>query len=368
MGVDYRALEIYLNDHAEPLGLVSMQTSPVANLVSELFPGRIRALFSAEHGYFGTAAAGEKTVSAWHPDYNVPIHSLYGETRSPTDEMMEGVGRVLIDLRDLGCRCYTFLATIRNVVRACAVRGIPVTVLDVPIPLGGIVDGPMRGDAYESFVAPLNVPLCHGMTPGECALWIRAQEGLKVDIDVVKASDWTHSTRDPWLNFFPPSPAIKAIDNAILYPMTVFTEAYPALDCDRAGPMAFRVIAAPWMNPRQVMGDLRRALTACGVGMRPYRYQPQSGNYQGLHLNGVMFSVLYPGAFSPVTAGVILLSLLMKTYGEKVSLGSRPEWMDKLYGSPETRRAVEACDLSPLVQSWISQHDAYRETRVDLYG
>jgi uncharacterized protein YbbC (DUF1343 family) len=365
--INYRGLVDHLLDTDEPFGLLTMQATSTTGRLMAAFPDRLKSLFSAEHGFFGSVAAGEPTASAWHPYWNRPIHSLYGEHRRPTDEMLAGIGRLVIDLCDIGVRCYTYLATLKNTLEACAAKGIAVTVLDRPLPLGGVLDGPMREPAYASFVAPLNVPLCHGMTPGECATWICAAEGLELDLTVVKVLDWDHGDRVPWPNFVPPSPAIRSWDCAALYPMTVFTEAYPAIDCDRAGSLAFRIIGAPWLDQKGLIADLTPGLSSCGVGMRPYRYAPQEGPYKGQNLNGVLFTVANGEAFYPVTAGVLVFTALLQHHGAKVNLNARPEWLDKLTGSTAIRDTLESGSLSALFQSWIDGQDAYLETKIDLY-
>lgn len=365
--VNYDELVESLARTTEPLGLLTMQaTSTTGRLITAL-PGRVRALYSAEHGFFGVVAAGEKTDSAWHPFWNLPIHSLYGEHRKPTPEMLAGIGRMVIDLCDIGVRCYTYLATLKNTLEACAEAGLPVTVLDRQVPMGNVLDGPMRRPEYASFVAPINVPLCHGMTPGECAVWIKTAEGLDLDLTVVRLKGWSHRNHEPWPNFIPPSPAIRSWDSAVAYPMTVFTEAYPAVDCDRHGSLAFRVVGAPWLDARVVMDDLRSGLELCGIAMRPYRYVPNGGSYSGFTLNGILFSVTRPIGYYPVTAGVLIFAALLKHHGERVLVGARPEWMDKLYGSTDVRDALKNGDLDPLFRSWIDGQDAYLETKVDLY-
>ena len=105
--VNYEELISKLGETTEPFGLLTMQATSTTGRLMRLFPDRLHALFSAEHGFFGTCAAGEKTDSAWHPFWNLPIHSLYGEHRKPTPEMLEGIGRMVIDLCDIGVRCYT---------------------------------------------------------------------------------------------------------------------------------------------------------------------------------------------------------------------------------------------------------------------
>lgn len=366
--VNYEELIKRLSRSSEPFGLLTMQaTSTTARLKRE-FNARLRALYAAEHGFFGTTANGEVTHGSYHPFFNLPIHSLFGEYRKPTPEMLSSIKRMVIDLCDIGVRCYSYLATLRNTLEACAENGIPVTVLDREVPMGNVVDGPMREPGFESFLAPINVPFCHGMTPGECALWIRDNEKLDLDLDVVPMLEWNHRKHEPWPNFIPPSPDIRSWDCAVAYPMTIFTEAYPALDCDRDGPLAFRVIGAPWMDALGLMQDLRVGLDTCGVEMRPYRYMPRGGRYSCFNLNGILFSVSRPYGYNPVAAGALILSAIMRRHGDKALIGSKPEHLDKLMGTKTVRNAVERDDLGDLLQSWVDAHDEFEKTRVCLYS
>lgn len=366
--INYQGLIESLSKTDEPFGLVTMQATSTTSRLAKAFPDRLKALFSAEHGFFGLAGAGERTESAWHPFWNLPIHSLYGEHRRPTADMLKGLGRIVIDLCDIGVRCYTYLATIKNTLEVCAEEKIPVTILDRPIPMGSVLDGPMRKPAYSSFVAPINVPLCHGMTPGECAVWIKNAEGLELDLEVIKLVDWDHKVHHPWPNFIPPSPSIVTWDSAVAYPMMVFTEAYPAVDCDRDGPLAFRIIGAPWLDQKKVMKALAGGLDTCGVQMRPYRYVPKGGQYKGFNLNGILFSVTRPAAYYPVTAGVLIFTALLQTHPSQISVGAKPEWLDKLFGSRELRDTLEGGDLNNLFTDWIMAQDDYLKTKVDLYA
>ena len=368
MNINYQEVIDQLAASKEPFGLLTMQATSTTGRLTKALPGQLKALFSAEHGFFGDVQRGEKIVSAWHPYWNCPIHSLYGDHRKPTPEMLEGISRLVIDLCDIGVRCYTYLASLKYTLEACAEYGIAVTVLDRPIPVGGILDGPMRRPNFDSIVAPINVPFCHGMTPGECAMWIREQEGLKLDLTIAKVQSWNHFNREPWTNFVPPSPSIKSWDSAALYPMTVFTEAYPAIDCDRYGALSFRIIGAPWIKQKPLMAALEPGLTSCGVAMRPYRYMPTGGSYKDQRLDGILFSISNPEAFYPVTAGILVYTALVQQGGDKVFRGGSEDWFNKLLGSTEVRDALAGGKgLDDVFQKWIDDQDAYLNTKIDLY-
>lgn len=369
MRIGYEEFFRVLEGTTGALGLLTMQATGTAYRLARRFPGRLQALFSAEHGYFGMLAAGEKAASARHPFLGVPIHSLYGAQRKPTGEMLAGLSRMAIDLCDIGVRCYTYLATLRNMLEACAEAGLPAIVLDRPVPLGDVVDGPLVEPGQESFVAPVDVPLCHGMTPGECAIWIRAAEKLDLDLRVVRLEGWSHARREPWENFMPPSPAIRSWDSATLYPATVFTEAYPAVDCDRQGALAFRVLGAPWLDARAVMEELEAGLSACGVEMRPYSYMCGGGGAAGIVLNGILLSAAPAAPYRPVRAGVLILAALLRRHAEEMAVGARPEWLDRLMGTDAVGAALRTGDLEGLFRSWDdAARKAYLPARVDLYA
>lgn len=366
--INYNALVKHLSvADGNPFALLSHQASPTGGILRNAFGPRLAALLSPEHGWFGLAEPGEKTASGRHPGWDVPVHSLYGETRRPTAEMLDGCGRLVVDLQDIGVRCYTYLATLKNALETAAELRLPVTVLDRPIPLGGILDGPSREMSYASFVAPLDIPMCHGMTPGECAKFIDAAEQLDLDLTIIKMRDWSHHNRAPWANFMPPSPGIPSWDSAALYPATLFTEAYPALDCDRAGPLSFRVLGAPWLDSASIIDDLSEYLQSCGVAMRPYRYRPARGKYKDSTLDGILLSVENEDAFYPITAGVIILAAIMQRHGGEICEGARPEWLDKLTGSSAIRDAIASDSLGNLFTTWINDQDAYLPAKVNLY-
>jgi len=366
--VNYEALVRHLSTVSPaPFGLVSQQASPTAGILNNAFGHRLAALFSPEHGWYGLAAPGEKTEGEMHPFWHIPVHSLYGETRKPTPDMLQGLGRLVFDLQDLGVRCYTYLATLKLLLEAAAEADLPVTVLDRPIPLGGCVDGPRREMAFASFVAPLDIPLCHGMTPGECARYIVRELRLDVDLMVIKMKDWSHACRDPWPNFVPPSPAIRSWDCAALFPATVFTEAYPALDCDRDGALAFRVLGAPGLDLATLLDAYADVLPSCGMGVRPIRYRPKGGRYANQVLDGVLLSIENPEAFYPVTAGAMLFAALWQRHRDLLEQDARPEWLDKLYGSKDLRNALHGEALNDLLQKWIDDQEPYLAAQVNLY-
>lgn len=164
--------------------VVANQTSIVGNthLVDTLLAlgADIRKIFCPEHGFRGTAAAGAHVDNGIDPKTGIPIISLYGKNKKPTQEQLEDVDYVLFDLQDVGCRFYTYISTLHYVMEACAEAGIPLAVLDRPNPNGHYVDGPVLDTAhYRSFVGMHPVPVVYGMTIGEYAQMINGEGWLK---------------------------------------------------------------------------------------------------------------------------------------------------------------------------------------------
>ena len=301
------------------------------------------ALFGPEHGFQGRALAGEATPSFEHPEWRIPVHSLYGATREPSPEMLAGVDCVVCDLQDLGVRCYTYLATLRNMMRACERAGVEVVVLDRPVPLPRCIDGPVREEALDSFVAPLAVPFVYGMTPAEAARWIRANllPGVTlatVPMDVASRDDIAF---DALPRFVPPSPGIRSPEAAMIYPMTVFTEAIPSIDCGLGTDLAFQVFGAPWLDGENLCAYLRPR-DFPGIRFEPRTFVSAKA-YAGQTLHGVRIVVVDRNAFKPFTLGMRLIRNIFKAYGPERSWDrpdTRPEWFDKLYGSPVVREAL----------------------------
>jgi uncharacterized protein YbbC (DUF1343 family) len=315
------------------------------------------ALYGPEHGFFGQALAGEQTASRRHPDWGIPVYSLYGEFRKPTLKMLKGVEVMVCDLQDLGVRCYTYLATLRNVLEACADAKIPVIVTDRPIPLPDVVDGPMLDERFSSFVAPCPLPMVYGMTPGETAKWIVKKFVLSLDLTVVPMEGWQRTSAAwdaTYPDWVPPSPGIKSWETAMTYSATVFSEALPGVDCGRGTNLAFRVIGAPWIKAERTCEFLKK-IKLPGVTFNPYRYVAGTAPYQGCELDGIRLSVTDPASFKPVRTSIMLLDALVSLYGMKrvwKHEGVRSEWFDKLYGTADTRQALLAGQAAEHIRHW----------------
>lgn len=300
---------------SERLGLIAHPASVTSGLRHSLDAlldagYRLEAVFGPQHG-----ARGEKQDNMIESDHytdpgtGLPVHSLYGEVRKPTPEMLAGLDAVLFDLQDVGVRVYTFVWTMALAMEACAEAGIRFVVLDRPNPVGGLVrEGPVLRVGFESFVGPHPVPLRHGFTAGELARWLNGERGIGCELEVVEAVGWRRAmtwgaTGLPWVM---PSPNLPTTDSCDVYPGMVLLEG-TNLSEGRGTTRPFELFGAPWLDP----GDLVSAVGS-GVGdgavLRPCHFEPTFQKHAGVMCGGAQIHVLDRDSFRPVRATVAVLA------------------------------------------------------------
>lgn len=332
------------------LGLVShtaaltFRGATTAEALQENPDIRLAALFAPEHGFFGAAGAGDPVHSRRHPVWHIPVHSLYGARLAPTPSQFRAIDLLIVDLQDLGARCYTYVSTLRHVLEAASRAGKPVLVTDRPIPLPVTPDGPVLQPGFESFVGCTHTPLAYAMTPGETALWLRADLNLALDLTVIPMAGYHRDARrgTDWPSWVPPSPGIRSWETAACYLATVFTEALPAVSCGRTTPLPFQVFGAPWMKTEAVRESLA-AERLPGVTFHPHPFVPPNDPYAGLLIPGIRMVVTDPLRFRPVLTSAAILAALQRLHGRRRlwnAPGTRPDWFDKLYGTDAVRLAL----------------------------
>lgn len=338
-----------------------------AEMLRSTLGAGLSALLGPEHGFFGTENAVEKTKSARHPLWKIPVYSLYGATRAPTGKMLAGLELLVIALRDIAARPYTYVSTLRLALESAARLELPVIVADMsPPPLPRAVDGPMPELGYESFVCLVPAPMAYGMTQAETALWLKKKLRLKLDLKLAPMRGWSRRADPrrgltPWI---PPSPGIRSWESGACYLSTVFAEALPAIDYGKGAGIPFQVAGAPGLDAALVKRELD-ALDLPGAVFHPHFYLDTSG----AKCAGVRISVSNPAVFRPVLTGVAVLWALQRVMGFDALWnrpGARPEFFDKLYGSPAVRSAL-ACGLHPseIAAGWRAQNEDFRRERAE---
>jgi uncharacterized protein YbbC (DUF1343 family) len=337
----------------------ALQAAPEVRLVS---------LFAPEHGFFGAAGAGDPVHTRRHPVWGIPVYSLYGARLAPTPAQFRAIDLLVVDLQDLGARCYTYVSTLRHALVAASRAGKPVVVADRPIPLPDTPDGPLLQAGFESFAGCVRTPLAYAMTPGETAGWLRRDLGLDLDLTVIPMTGYRRDARrgTDWPPWVPPSPGIRSWETAACYVATVFTEALPSISCGRTTPLPFQVFGAPWMKAEAV----REALASerlPGVTFHPHPFIPPADPYAGQLLPGIRMVVADPRRFRPALTSAAILAVLQRLHGRSrlwQAPGTRPEWFDKLYGTDSVRLALlDAEPASAIAARWERDLRRFRANR-----
>ena len=278
----------------------------------------LAALFGPQHGLSGQT---QDNMIEWEgttdPVLGIPVYSLYGLHRKPTPAMLQGLDALVADLQDVGARLYTYIWTVKLCMEACAEAGIPIWILDRPNPIGRIqADGPVLQEEYYTFVGGASIPLCHRMTIGEMAVWIREKHIPRCELHVVRSEGWRRNslyseTGLPWVL---PSPNMPSQQTAAVYPGTVLAEALN-LSEGRGTVIPFELTGAPWIDGRRLLAEMRsRNLPGCSFRM--HDYIPTFHKYAGEYCRGIQIHVTDAALFRPVTTALHLFDAIIRTSPE----------------------------------------------------
>jgi uncharacterized protein YbbC (DUF1343 family) len=301
-GIDVLELENFQSLAGRRVGLITNATGVNRDLVSNIdllhdAPNvNLVALFGPEHGVRGDISAGDYVETYVDARTGVTVFSVYGATRKPTQQMLEGIDVLLYDIQDVGSRSYTFISTMGLAMEAAAEKGIEFWVLDRPNPLGGKIEGNVTEPAYISFVSQFEIPYVYGMTSGELARFLNGEGmltgGVEVDLHVVTMQGWNRdmSFEETGLPWVPTSPHIPHRHTALYYTATGIVGELQTLSEGVGYTMPFEIMGAPWIDPH-AMADRMNALGLEGVRFRPKTWRPYYGRNQGEVLHGVQFYI-----------------------------------------------------------------------------
>lgn len=270
---------------------VDNQLKSTIDILHEAQGVKLVALYGPEHGVRGDVYAGDKVDTFTDPNTGVPVYSLYGSTRKPTQEMLEGVDALVYDIQDIGCRSYTYISTMYLAMQAAAENGIEFIVLDRPNPLGGLkVEGCLVEEGFFSFVSQLKVPYVYGLTCGELATLINREfMGDKpCKLTVVKMKKWRRKMTfdDTGLPWVPASPHIPFAHSASFYPVSGILGELGYMSIGVGYTLPFEIFAAEWIDAEQFAKALN-AKRLPGILFRPIHLKPYYSVGQGKNLHGV---------------------------------------------------------------------------------
>jgi uncharacterized protein YbbC (DUF1343 family) len=326
-----------------------------ADRLAQRFPGQLKALFSPQHGLWGEEQANmiESAHSRYAP-LDLPVFSLYSETRRPTPEMLRGLDCLVIDLQDVGTRVYTFIWTIQQCLVACAEAGLPVVILDRPNPLGPTIEGPMLEAEYRSFVGGWPIPLRHGLSLGELAQLVNREQSIGADLTVIPYdADCGQEAAAGGLPWVPPSPNMPRRETAVVYPGMVLFEGTKVSE-GRGTTLPFERLGAPWIDPFVLTRELA-AYEHPGLVLAPVRFVPTFDKFRGQACGGLSLHVTEPSMVRSVATAVAILATICRLYPAEFAWLPPPyEYetekppIDILFGSPRLReRLADPRFLSP---------------------
>ncbi len=340
--------------------------SHTADALSNAIAPRLKALFGPQHG-----ARGEKQDNMiesefyFDPDTHLPVHSLYSDTRRPTEEMLRDIDILIYDLQDVGTRVYTFIWTMAYCLEACAQFGKHLIVVDRPNPINGRqVEGNLLDTSLRSFVGLYPVPMRHGLTVGELALLFNREFNLGCELTVIpmegwRRADWFDSTGLHWV---PPSPNLPTPDSTVVYPGMVLVEG-TMLSEGRGTTRPFEFIGAPYIQAREYAARLN-ALGLPGVFFRAAHFQPTFQKWAGMTCGGVQVHVTDRLAFEPYLTGIMSISVARGMYPQSFA------WREPPYEYEYRRLPIEilcgAETILPLIEREASPEEFRASWRGDV--
>ena len=362
-----------------PTGIDNNLKSTV-DILHEAANVELVALFGPEHGVRGDVHAGDEVGNSVDPATGVKVYSIYGKTKKPTPEMLEGIDALVYDIQDIGCRSVTFVSTLGLALEACAENDIELVVLDRPNPLGGNrVEGNLVEDGFYSFVSQFKIPYLYGMTPGEMAVFLNEEGmvagGKKAKLTVVPMEGWTRDmtfaeTGMPWVL---PSPHIPQPIVGSYYPATGILGELYYVSIGVGYTLPFQLICADWIEAEKFSAAMN-ALQLPGVKFRPIHIVPFYSTGKGENLQGVQFYIDEKNPELNLTLiQFYAMQELARLYPEKrifetTTDKGRFDMFDKVCGSDQIRvRFSKDYRVSDIIDYWNKDAEAFKNKSSKYY-
>lgn len=334
---------------------------------------KVSAFFGPQHGIFGNT---QDNMIEWEgfidKETGIPVFSLYGKTRKPTQEMLKNMELLIVDLQDVGSRYYTFIWTMALCMEACEEAGIPLLVLDRVNPVGGhLVEGPLLKPEFTSFVGLHPLPVRHGMTIGEIAMYFKDKFYPELDLTVIslktwRRAQWFDQTGLPWVM---PSPNMPTLDTATVYPGMCLFEG-TVISEGRGTTRPFEIFGAPFIEPEKLIKRLKD-FKLKGVFFRPLYFTPTFNKFSGKLCGGAQIHVTDREKFKPFKTAVAILLAIRELYPE-INLWRKPPYeyefeklpFDILSGSDRLRKEIEkGTSLKDMEKWWREEVDKFEKIR-----
>jgi uncharacterized protein YbbC (DUF1343 family) len=388
MGRVATGLDVFKDEHwkklkGSRLGLLSNQASldsqlkPAKEVISGLLPGQLKALFGPQHGYWGIDQENMIETDHSHDrDLDIPLFSLYSETREPLPEMLDLIDILIIDLQDVGTRVYTFPSTLLNCLKAASFMGKKVIVLDRPNPLGGeTVEGNLLKPELHSFVGPFALPMRHGLTMGEMAKIFDSHFNMGADLEIVPMKGWNRHMiwQDTGLNWLMPSPNMPLPQTAQVYPGQVIWEG-TNLSEGRGTCRPFEIFGAPFLDTGLISQSLPPQARA-GCLLQEVLFRPTFHKWEGEICRGFMIHILDHRLYRPYFSALVLLKAILELHKEQFAWKKPPyeyEYdqmpIDLILGDSSLKIKIEkGADLLEIQERWVEELKDFLEWRKSYF-
>jgi len=364
-GIDVLEAEGFSRLNGLRVGLITNHTgrNRLGKSTVEAFreaPGiRLEKLFSPEHGLYGDV--DRKVASFVDPNTGLIVHSLYGQTRRPTPEMLDGLDALIFDIQDIGARFYTYISTMGYAMEEAAKAGIRFIVLDRPNPINGVqVEGPILESHRLSFTGYFQLPVRHGMTVGELAMLFNEENQIGAKLEVVRLEGWQRSL---WLDeidlsWVNPSPNIRNLRQATLYTAVGLLES-TNLSVGRGTDTPFEIFGAPWINASRLARTLQSRKLP-GLKFFPAHFTPTDDHYRDKRCHGVRVELTDRNRLRSVAAGLEMARAIARLYPGRFQL----EKLVGMTGSEAVERGIRRGDsVARIVEAGREELESFLEIR-----
>jgi len=288
------------------------------DLINSRFPNQLTTLFSPQHGFFAEKQDNMiESNSIKDPVLQIPVFSLYGETRVPTKKMFENIDILLIDIQDVGTRVYTFIYTISYCLESAKKYGKKVVILDRPNPVNGIsIEGNLLLPDFTSFVGRYPIPMRHGLTTGEIALLFNTRFKIKSNLEIIPMKNWKRKQyfNDTGLAWVPPSPNLPTLASTMVYPGQVLFEGTNISE-GRGTTMPFEFFGAPFIDTKKILSTLGGNKLP-GVTLRTISFEPTFNKWVGTICKGFHIHVTNPELYNSYITTLKIIQAIIINHKE----------------------------------------------------